>query len=314
MKGISKNALLLRQLRAGTPARSILIYSTYTAVLRAMLSYRLKKITIFGDALKLFTSLFLLLTLTLFSGIPGYAAKKSDHKVSITLVADEGVMISLGKTSILIDSLGESIHHNILGGQPPFSTIQMAFLSHTHSDHFDPTITRDFLRKHPETTLASSPQVMRIVREGFAGYPQIKNQLKQLKIKKGGIKSISFPGIKGSYVESSHAVSSVIPDRVIGLLVHFGNKKIFYLGESEMTSDIWQHRDFKSIGIDVAILPYWTFKEEATRKVLAEHIAPQKIIVTSDVGHWEKSEFEKILRKYPKVIFLHTVMQSIEVE
>ncbi len=264
--------------------------------------------------MKLFTSLFLLLTLTLCSGIPGYAAKKSDYKVSIMLVADEGVMISSGKTSILIDSLGKSIHQNLLGGQPPFSSIQMAFLSHTHSDHFNPTITRDFLRKHPETTLASSPQVMRVIREGFSGYPQIKNQLKQLKIKKGGIKSINFSGIKGSYIESSHAVSSVIPDRVIGLLVHFGNKKIFYLGESEMTPDIWQHRDFKSTGIDVAILPYWTFKEETTRKVLAEHIGPQEIIVTLDGDHVEKSEFEKILRKYPKVLFLHTVLQSIEVE
>jgi hypothetical protein len=70
IKGTSKNALFPRlppwphgpycwQLRAGSPARSILMYYPYTAVLRAVLPCTHEKITIFRGPLKLFGFLLL---------------------------------------------------------------------------------------------------------------------------------------------------------------------------------------------------------------------------------------------------------------
>lgn len=264
--------------------------------------------------MKLSTSIFILLTLTFCPGVPAHAAEKSDNKVSITLVADEGVMISSGDTTIIIDSFGRSIRRDLLDGKPPFSSIQLVFVSHPHTDHFGPTIMGTFLQKHPETTLVSSPLIIGMIKEGFAGYPKIKNQLKELKTEKGRIVSGRFSGIKVDFIEFNHAVSSLFLESVVGFIVHIGGKKIFYLGESEMTPDNWRHHDLKSKGINTVILPNWTYKEETTRKILAEHIAPQKIVATVNVDHGINSQFAKLLRKYPKVTFLHSIMQSIEVE
>ena len=264
--------------------------------------------------MKLSTCIFILLALTLRTGVPAYAAEKSSDNISITLVADQGVIIRSGETSILIDSLGRSIHQDLLDGKPPFSLVQLVFVSHAHSDHFSPTITRGFLHKHPEAYLVSSPEIISKIIEGSTGYPQIKNQLKEIKTEKGMITSISFSGIKGEFIQSKHAVSLLFPDGVMGYIFHIGDKKIFYLGESEMIPDSWRHRDLKSNSIDTVILPYWIYKEETTRKVLTEHIAPKIIVVTMDTDHGADSQFAELSRKYPKVIFLDTILQSIEVE
>ena len=257
---------------------------------------------------------FILLALLVCLGVTAHAAENSPKKVSITLVADQGVVIRSGETAILLDGCDRSIYQDLLNGKPPFSMIQMVLISHPHADHFSPAVTRDFLQKHPEAQLLSTPEIIKQIQKGSSEYPQLKERLKVVRTEKGMIPSIGVAGIKVEVIESSHAVSPLFPERVMGYVFNFGDKKIVYLGESEMTPDVWQNRDLKSSHIDTVILPYWIYKEKTTQQVLNEHIDPIKIVVTLEEDNRADLQYAELSSRNPKVIFMDKIMQSIDVE
>ena len=257
---------------------------------------------------------FILLTMLFCFGVSAYAAENSHNKVSITLVSDQGVVIRSGKTAILLDGCDRSIYQDLLNGKPPFSTIQLVLVSHPHADHFSPAITRNFLQKHPEAQLLSSSEIIKKINKSPGETSQIKKQLKEFRTGKEKIPSLQLPGIKVEVIESSHAVSPLFPESVMGYIFSVGNKKIFYLGESEMTPDVWQNRDLKSSHVDTVILPYWIYKEETTQQVLNDYIAPKKIVVTLEKENRSDDQFAKLSSNNSGVIFMDAIMQSITVE
>ncbi len=258
--------------------------------------------------------IFTLLALIFYLAVPTHAAENNNGTVWITLVADEGVLIRSGETAILVDTFGENVHHDLVKGEAPFSSIQLAFISHSHPDHFNPATMRTFLINHPETVLASSSEIIKLMRDGFPGGSPINDRLLEVKTEKGKITSIALPGIKGDFIELKHSVSPLYPDKVLGHIIHIGKKEIFYIGEAEMTPENWQPYNLKSYDIDIVILPYWIYKEETTRKIIEEHIAPKRVIVTMNEGHELSTQASELSRIYPRVIFLDTLMQSFELE
>ncbi len=257
---------------------------------------------------------FILLTMLFCFGVSAYATENSHNQVSITLVSDQGVVIRSGETAVLLDGCDRSIYQGLLNGKPPFSAIQLVLVSHPHADHFSPTITRDFLQKHPEAHLLSSAEIINKIKKGSEESPQIKKQLKELKTGAGMIPSLGYSGIKVEVIESSHAVSPLFPESVMGYIFSVGNKKIFYLGESEMTPDVWQNRNLKSSHIDTVILPYWIYKEATTQQVLDDYIAPKTIVVTLEKDNKSDDQFAKLSSINRGVIFMDTIMQSMIVE
>lgn len=259
------------------------------------------------------TSILLLLPLIFYLAVSAHA-ENNDGSVWITLAADEGVLIRSGEISILVDTFGKNIHHDLVNGQPPFSSIQLAFISHSHPDHFNPVTMIKFLENHPETVLASSSEIVKLIKDGFPGHPPINAQLKEVKTEKGKVTSLTLPEIKGDFIVLNHAVSPLYPDKVLAHIIHIGGRKIFYIGEAEMTPENWQPYNLKSHDIDIVILPYWIFKEETTRKIIENHIGPKRVVVTMNEDHGLGNKAAELSKMYPRVVFLDTLMQSFELE
>ena len=96
--------------------------------------------------------------------------------ITITQLANEGVIISDGATRIMIDGMVVE-PYSVYGGLPPdaaalfgqaagpYSDIDLALASHRHHDHNQPRFACAFLQNSPDTLFVSSSQVLGLMRE-----------------------------------------------------------------------------------------------------------------------------------------------------
>src|SRR5687767_5647765 len=97
--------------------------------------------------------------------------------LTITFLANEGVMLSSGTKKVLIDALflkyetgyavpADSTHAALELARPPFDAVDLVLVTHRHGDHFHPAPVAAHLRANPRATLVTSRQVLDSLRAG----------------------------------------------------------------------------------------------------------------------------------------------------
>ena len=88
--------------------------------------------------------------------------------VTVTFLANEGVLLSSRSGKVLIDALfrtykdfvvpSDSLREAMEAGRAPFDAVNLALATHWHGDHFEPRPVTAFLRGNPTASfLASRP-------------------------------------------------------------------------------------------------------------------------------------------------------------
>ena len=104
--------------------------------------------------LRLLSIAVLLLQLGPFGG-PGQAAENQAANLRLTILANEGLLIRSADHGILIDafvavdeaerkSAAAATVEDMLAGRPPFTSIQLAIVSHPHREHLTPSSRERF--------------------------------------------------------------------------------------------------------------------------------------------------------------------------
>ena len=245
----------------------------------------------------------------------------SAGKVRITILFNEALLIQSGSSSVLVDAFVEgpgsegdsaTVDKDRLTGLQRSMPIQLALVTHSHAEHFHPLIAGTFLKKHPETVLASSPEIIDAIRTKYPEYAAINAQLKKIRTDPGKITSRTLSGIQVGFIPFSHEASEFYPEMVLGHLIHLGGKKILVAGDAAMQPDNWQPYGLQSQGIDLALVPFWLFKEEATRTLLQKHVAPKKIVVVQIPSHQVQETIQQFSAQLPDVVLLSTSRASFE--
>lgn len=90
--------------------------------------------------------------------------------LEVTYIANEGYMITMGDTRVLIDALPKSTYYanpsdalaaKVMDGIPPFDNIDYVLVTHDHPDHFNAGMTSRFLMHHPAAQLIASEETCR---------------------------------------------------------------------------------------------------------------------------------------------------------
>lgn len=250
------------------------------------------------------------------------AAESEAGRIQFTILANEGLLIRSADSAVLIDALietGGSEHdaavapaiQDLLAGRPPYSTIRLAIVSHPHREHFDAVTAGTFLKNHTETVLASTAEVVQMIRDEYPEYPAIRDRLLEVGPSEEGMTALTVSGIELDFMLHSHEAKAFYPERVLTPIIRLGGMKILYLGDSEIRPQNWQPYDLRSQNIDIVVLPLWLFKEEALRATLDEEVAPKRVVVSQIplAGPEAVIELEKA---FPEVVFLSTPMASAE--
>jgi len=271
--------------------------------------------------LRLLSIAILLLQLGPFGG-PGQAAENEAADLRLTILANEGLLIRSADTGILIDafvaveqsgrnSAVAATVEEMLAGRPPFTSIQLAIVSHPHREHFDPIIAGTFLNNHRETVLASTEEVIQAIRDEYPEYPAIRDRLREITLDGQMTTSMTVSGIMLDFMLFSHEASAFYPERVLTQIIHLAGRKILYVGDSEMLPGNWQPYDLTNQGIDILVIPLWLFKEASVRAIIDEHVAPHDVVV-AQIPLGDLETVPVLSGAFPDVVFLSEPMAAAE--
>lgn len=208
--------------------------------------------------------------------------------VSLTLTANEGVLISRGDFRLLADGL----HHGgggfspvspdllaqTTGGEGPFSQVPFLFFSHCHPDHFAPDAVEAYL-------LANDVQALFLPAREGERLPQLlaaarsrHTQVRLLDTAPGRARLYSLaPGATLAVFSSPHAGGVYSGVSHYCGLVELGGFRLLLLGDSDYVPDYFQAMT-ASVEVDVLLVNPLFLNKEAGRQVI-QAIGPRRLVV-----------------------------------
>jgi L-ascorbate metabolism protein UlaG (beta-lactamase superfamily) len=141
--------------------------------------------------ISLFLSLFLLYSCSRSTdaGVP--TLNSDNQRVTITYIANEGVLLSSGDKQVLIDGLHreykpaysfppKTLLNALETAQAPYNEIDLVLVSHLHLDHFHPESIGLHLKNNPRALLVSSDQIADGVKKDYAGSAEVEKQVRRV--------------------------------------------------------------------------------------------------------------------------------------
>ena len=99
-----------------------------------------------------------------------FALNVQSQSLKITYIGNEGVLLESNNQKVMIDALFDNYYKdylnpdpntlkNMMSGRVPFDNINVLLSTHIHRDHFEVSLTGQFLTAHPEPQYFSSEQI-----------------------------------------------------------------------------------------------------------------------------------------------------------
>jgi L-ascorbate metabolism protein UlaG (beta-lactamase superfamily) len=265
---------------------------------------------------RVFMVVFLLLTL----GLSGFSAPL-EADITLTQLANEGVIISDGETRILIDGMVVE-PYSVYGGLPPevsplfeqvsgpFSGIDLVLASHRHHEHNQPRFACQFLQSSSATRFVSSPQVIGLMREKCRTFMTTSPRVNEINPQYGEPHVIQMEGARVTIFPLSHGVRKYARIQNYGHLIEMGGMTLLHIGDAAMDPQDFARAGLDKVEIDVALIPFWYFQPGPGSEVMTRFLdAPNKIAVHIPPG--EMDEIKGYMsEEFPQVIILQNTLDQ----
>ncbi|GAB5526736.1 MAG: hypothetical protein Roseis2KO_46080 [Roseivirga sp.] len=245
------------------------------------------------------------------------------QQLTITYIANEGVLIESAGKKVIIDALfdkyydaylfpDEALLEKMISGEAPYNNVDLLLSTHIHRDHFAPTMTGRFLKGHPETKLISSAQLAGSVAEDYADGESLGNQMEGI-ARDTEIHQQEVNGIKVTAFFIYHSGGSRTRSiENMGFLVDINGTKILHLGDSDMNPDRFKTLDLKSLGVDIALVPYWYMADETGVSIINDYIQPKNLIGIHYPKVGSPMALKEIAKSFPEAKVFQTVFEKAE--
>lgn len=206
-----------------------------------------------------------------------------DHPVIVTFIGNEGFLIESGGIRILIDALvNEGIfltaneRERLRGALYPFDEIDLALATHTHYDHFDPATVAAFLAASPRTVFISLDESIDKLRS-IASLDVCSGRLVGIPFREGEKSGHDIGGVHVMAYSVTHGAGR----SNLAFLVEIGGMRVLHLGDA--SADVSPEAlaaqfGWASLGIDVALVPYWWLLDTSRADRVTTAIAPRFVI------------------------------------
>ena len=220
--------------------------------------------------------------------------------VSITQLANEGVMITDGKTRILIDAMVVE-PYSVYGGlseeallqfeqlSGPFSDVDIMLVSHRHHDHNQPRFACNFIQASERTELVSSSQVIGLMREKCRQFMTTSPRVTEISPQYGEPHIIEMDNARITIFPLSHGSGKYARLENYGHLIEIGGMKVLHIGDAAMEPADFIKAGLDQIEVDVALIPFWYFQPGPGGALLGGILnAPHQIAVHIPPGEMEE--------------------------
>jgi L-ascorbate metabolism protein UlaG (beta-lactamase superfamily) len=242
--------------------------------------------------------------------------------VTVTQLANEGVILSDGETRIMIDGMVVE-PYSVYGGLPPeaatqfdqaagaFAGVDVALSSHRHHDHNQPRFACRFMQVSDDTRLYSSSQVLGLMREKCREFVTTSPRVNEIDPQYGEPYSLSQGGAAVTVFPLSHGTRKYARIQNYGHLVELGGMTVLHIGDAAMDPTDFQRAGLDRVEIDVALIPFWFFQPGPGADVIKQYMdAPVKMAVHIPPG--EMAEVKDYMSaEYPDVMILENPLDEV---
>ena len=216
--------------------------------------------------------------------------------LTITFLANEGVMISSGSRKVLIDALftyygrgyavpSDTTQSALASASAPFDGVDLVLVTHRHGDHFDPRPVASHLRANPRATLVTSQQVIdSLRRHAPAGAIPAARTLART-TEPGVFRREVVNGIAVDVLGLSHGTRHRDVEH-LGYIVELGRRRVLHVGDTGVVEEDYARLRLDTLRIDVALLPGWMVTEEEGRRVIDRWIKPRDVVAIHVAAGW----------------------------
>lgn len=204
--------------------------------------------------------------------------------VSVTFLANEGVMLSSGTKKVLIDALflqyetsfalpAESTQVALRNARAPFDAVDLILVTHHHGDHFHPDPMAAHLAANPRATLIASRQVIDSLRGRVAASTLREPRIMSRTTAPGTRRQETVNGVTVELLGIPHA-------RVdhLGFIVELGGRRVLHVGDTDLAESVYKGFRLDTARIDVALLPEWMVKQDEGRRIIERWIRPRQVV------------------------------------
>ena len=224
--------------------------------------------------------------------------------VTITFLANEGVLLSSGPRKVLIDALfqkygpeyavpADSTQRALRNARAPFDLVDLILVTHRHGDHFHPVPAATHLRMNPRAHLVTSQQVIDSLRSGASGLPDAR--ILSRTTTPGSTRREVIAGIIVHLLGLPHGGERHRQVEHLGYVVELGGRRVLHVGDTDITEAAFAPLRLDSMRIDVALLPAWMVTSRQGREVIERWIRPRQVVAIH-VGDGEEARTTREVR------------------
>jgi L-ascorbate metabolism protein UlaG (beta-lactamase superfamily) len=283
---------------------------------------------------KLFLVYFLLVSVCFSQGQNNAAQSDS---VKITYIANMGFLLESSGKKILIDALFPSgwgyfmepspqIRSQIINGDPPFENANLLMITHSDGDHFDSSLTNDYLARNSSRYFLCTSEINGIMtsQQDYHGY---ESQITVVTPSFFSSIDTNVNNLQIKVLRLRHE-GSIGSDQNVGYLIDFNGITVFhsgdnngYLDASQATSGIMEYSRLgvDTMKIDIAILNFGMLVETTAPgiEIIRNYIKPKHIILGHLTIHdlqGERGRIQNVVRRnqlwLPDVTILENSLES----
>lgn len=239
----------------------------------------------------------LMLVLSLGAGSEG----NNQKPFNVTYIGNEGFLITMGGTKVLIDALHKTKHYatpsdtllaRMIDGVPPFGDVDYVLVTHDHADHFNAEIVTRFLAKHPETQVIASPAVIgKLASSGGKQLTPIDLKMGQHRVLRGGKAEIVAWRL-------DHSGSREIDN--LAFLVRSNGYAFLHVGDALLAQNEDRVRafDWSSSAVDLLFIEYFD-RGSPTQEIIRDVIKPKHVVLMHIAAGEEESVRKEPLKAHP---------------
>ncbi len=237
--------------------------------------------------------------------------------VTVTHLANYGVMISNGHQAVVVDGLfregippykrvpAEELS-KLEAGEAPYDKVELLLVSHLHKDHFSEKSVASLLDARRTVQLWSSPQVCGAVLEAMAR-PQ--TQVVQTIPQPGSRMTRRFGDLQVTMFRVEHGRGREDIQN-LGHLIRIGGLTFLHIGDAAAPFDHLMAANLDRERIDVALLPWWLLADAEASELIRTKLNPKTIIAMHVSPEDERKGLPRITGQWPDLRMATQPMES----
>ena len=201
--------------------------------------------------------------------------------VTVTFLANEGVLLSGGSKRVFIDALFEkyksgfaiaadSTQLALRTARAPFDSVNLVLVTHHHGDHFQPAPIAGHLRANPLAALLAPQQVVDSLRgritQDFA--PRVMARA----VARGAMRRDTVNGVPVTVLGLAHHDL-----QHYGYVVEIGGRRVLHVGDTDDGAKSFPVFRLDTMRIDLALLPQWMGMRPQGREMIERWIKPRHV-------------------------------------